>query len=868
MRTLNFSDGFTSSSAPTGGTIAPGSITIPSYANDATYVTAKGTAAVVGDIYYNTTNSTYRVYRGSAWINLPEYMNPYATTAAFVTSKGSAAANGDYFYDTTLNIFRGYFNSAWREIITGDQSQVLTNKDIDGGTASNTNRLTVPKNSTSNINALTRKEGTFIYDSTLDILYYDDGVALHEVISNNKSQVLTFKDYDGGTATDTSRITIPKDTLANLLALTRKEGTIVYATDTLKIYYDDGTTLKQVGSGSGTGGINYAADNPDAENNVNGYSAFADAAATKPVDGTGGTPNVTITRTTSTPLRGDGSFRITKDAADRQGEGVSFDFEIDEADLTQPINISFDYRGSANFEFGSDSTLGDINIYIYDVTNAVLIQPASFKLTGDKRFSGRFQAASDSNDYRLIFFIPTTNASAWTFDFDNLIIGPQVNLFGFMGTDWEAYTPTISGFGTVSAVDFYSRRVGDTLEVKGNFTAGTVAASTASVSIGFQGADGNVSIDVNKIGTNKQIIGKAGVDSNSATIFDWSVIYGTTSVVYLGIQDSATPSINVPVNGNQIAGTGSVISMFFTIPIVGWGSNLLMGRDADTRVTVARVSLSTPQSISNATLTKVVWDTVEEDTHGAVDFANSRVLIQSAGYYLPTLVLEFENTSSTGLRQTLLRKNGTTDYGIGFNAPGTVGSANATFHTGSTPPLYLLAGDYLEIWVQQTSGGSLNISPSGIEFNNFGVTKVQGPALPVAGDNCELFVWHDSNQISLTNATDVLIPFNTIDFDTHGAYSAGVWTAPRSGTVDYESFIRLDGGSSSNETELKLFKNGSAHTVANKYVDGNGDCLNLSGRVRVMQGDTLEIYAKNNAGSTRTTASTTFRDTHFSLKLT
>lgn len=66
---------------------------------------------------------------------------------------------------------------------TGTQ-QVITNKDIDGGIASNLNRITVPKNSTSNLTGLTRKEGTIVYDTTGKKMYYDDGVDLKAVGSS------------------------------------------------------------------------------------------------------------------------------------------------------------------------------------------------------------------------------------------------------------------------------------------------------------------------------------------------------------------------------------------------------------------------------------------------------------------------------------------------------------------------------------------------------------------------------------------------------------------------------------------------------------------------------------------------------------
>ncbi len=69
-----------------------------------------------------------------------------------------------------------------------------------------------------------------------------------------RSEVFTAKDYDGGTASNTSRLTIPKDTKTNLDALTRKQATVVYASDTNQLFYDNGSTLLPVGSGSGGGG--------------------------------------------------------------------------------------------------------------------------------------------------------------------------------------------------------------------------------------------------------------------------------------------------------------------------------------------------------------------------------------------------------------------------------------------------------------------------------------------------------------------------------------------------------------------------------------------------------------------------------------
>lgn len=66
------------------------------------------------------------------------------------------------------------------------------------------------------------------------------------------TEQLTNKDYEGGTAANTSRITIPKNTKTNLDGLTRKEGTILYGSDTDKPYIDDGTNLRIIRTNEAT----------------------------------------------------------------------------------------------------------------------------------------------------------------------------------------------------------------------------------------------------------------------------------------------------------------------------------------------------------------------------------------------------------------------------------------------------------------------------------------------------------------------------------------------------------------------------------------------------------------------------------------
>ena len=61
-----------------------------------------------------------------------------------------------------------------------------------------------------------------------------------------------------------------------------------------------GTLSWATSSGGGDSGINYIT-NGTAEDDTTGWATYADAAGTKPVDGTGGSATITWTRNTTTP---------------------------------------------------------------------------------------------------------------------------------------------------------------------------------------------------------------------------------------------------------------------------------------------------------------------------------------------------------------------------------------------------------------------------------------------------------------------------------------------------------------------------------------------------------------------------------------
>lgn len=162
---------------------------------------------------------------------------------------------------------------------------------------------------------------------------------------------------------------------------------------------------------------------------ITGQAFLANGGDSAPTDGTGGVvTGVTFTRSTVNPIVGVASFVLSKDAANREGEGVSTDFTINNLNKGELLEISISYDGSAGIVLGANS---DVTIWIYDITNAVMLPISPTDTLGGpvntiRTFVGTFTASETSIDYRLIFHISTTDTTAWDLQFDNVIVTDNV----------------------------------------------------------------------------------------------------------------------------------------------------------------------------------------------------------------------------------------------------------------------------------------------------------------------------------------------------------------------------------------------------------------------------------------------------------
>lgn len=155
--------------------------------------------------------------------------------------------------------------------------------------------------------------------------------------------------------------------------------------------------------------------NPDAETDTTGWATYKDAAGIMPVDGSGGSPALSFIRTTGSPIRGGGSFLISKSASNLQGEGVSAIFSIELENRERAHTVEFRYVAAGEF------VTGDVGIFIYDVTNAAFIETDVNQIVaGRNDFKAKFQTDDESTSYRLIFHIRSASALAWTLKFDEI----------------------------------------------------------------------------------------------------------------------------------------------------------------------------------------------------------------------------------------------------------------------------------------------------------------------------------------------------------------------------------------------------------------------------------------------------------------
>jgi len=318
-----------------------------------------------------------------------------------------------------------------------------------------------------------------------------------------------------------------------------------------------------------------------AEVDTAGWTTYADVAGSAPVDGTGGTANATWIRTTTSPLDGTASFVLVKDAANRQGQGASFDFTIPDGDKQRTFEITFDALSTS-----AAYVTGDLQIFVFDRDLGVLVDTPIKIIPGDainrKHFIGFFRTSASVN-YRLIFHVATTSAVAYSMYFDRIAVRPNSQIV----TGWQAFTPVIDAVTTNPTKGATReelcrwRRAGHNIEIDFFYeqtSAGTAGSGTYKFKLpeGLLGDTSVVKADSgSSVTTRSSLVGKC-MAVDSATLDPWQgvvTLFDASSLALQCVFSTGTPQARF---ASSALFTLSNVNMYYSfqasIPIAGWDS--------------------------------------------------------------------------------------------------------------------------------------------------------------------------------------------------------------------------------------------------------------------------------------------------------
>lgn len=619
--------------------------------------------------------------------------------------------------------------------------------------------------------------------------------------------------------------------------------------------------------------------NPNTQFSVGAWVTFADGAVTAPVDGIGGSPNSTITRTESTPLDGMASLLFTKNSgASRQGEGASIDMNLSVSDQTKIITFTADYQiTTGTYSEGSATTQSDLTWWVYDVTNSVMYQTVPSNIGGNVSTVNQYQSIVQWQvpqgclTARLIMFIPNTTNSSFTVKFNNVAFARVQRVAGPVMTQLQGYTAAYSaGFGTVATFNNQYAREGQFIYSDFTFTAGTVAASTA-----FMNLPTGFVIDSTALstGTTTHVIGQwirgSSAGTNAGPILAATGI--STSVVYFGGAQSFDTGGLFPlstVTGSGQFNSAELIRGWFKAPIAGWGANATIGQDTDTRVVSAKYTMSSTYRLNAALPIPAQYDTKVWDTHSAATYGTGVTFTYFApvgGYY------QFRTAVGTQTTTWTIGATFICDLYVNGSIPASGGNVifSERFDASASRPaspigigtLFLKSGDAVVLDLQTSVSTQVPVNQN---LNLVEITRMSGPA-QVQSSDAPVAGYNTAAGQAIANASTAVVNFDTVLYDTFGLVTTGAawkFTANRAGKIEVGAMVTFASGifTLNNRVQLYLYKNGALYKGLNytTIMATVTDPISLAGSavVTVIAGDTLDIRVSHGEATSRSLTAT------------
>lgn len=352
-----------------------------------------------------------------------------------------------------------------------------------------------------------------------------------------------------------------------------KEGDFQFADGTARAkglwVYQDGAWSQAGGSGGGGLDVFYSEDfetSVSSSDFTTGNNATFD---------NGGTLDGTLADETTSEIAGTTSLKYTMGSTSANDWVKSPNIAIDDKQSGNTVGLEFYYTYN-----GDD---GDIKVVAWDDTGSTVMNLATDTLkaaSNPQRFSVQFPIPSSTTSINWGFQVVTGNsAKVLIIDDVQISTNPFVAKNLVQQSDWKTYTPTLSaGFGTTSNESFFYRRLGDSIEIMGYFTAGTVAASLCSFSLptGLSVDTTKLTISGNTTAAEGTLVGFWEI-SETASNTNGKLITapGTdATLIYFGQSSINAANGLIPANGNSIMASGTDQFLKVVVPISGWTSEM------------------------------------------------------------------------------------------------------------------------------------------------------------------------------------------------------------------------------------------------------------------------------------------------------
>lgn len=504
-RIIDFTDGFTSATEPTTeGSIA--SFYAP-FANNAAYEAVHTT--VEGSTFLDTTLDVVKVYVGATWRTTERALDNAEASSPGVSNDNT---EGYEVLSLWLNTSSGAFfratdvstgAAAWQEIA----ADAVVDAHIADATAHGATGAVV---GTTNTQTLTAKT-------------FDDEVTLQEIATPSTPASGYMKVY-------------PK-------------------TDSKFYKLDDTGAETELGAGGGGSLEIYHQED------------FETTVAADFSSGNNATPDIVGTGTLDGTLSDDTTTQLSKISSLKYVMGSSSinDFFLSPAITVDELQTDKDSGFTKYYDYNGDND--DLKVIVLDQADNVLTSTLDLMegTTTNKRFSISFFIPSTVTAIHYGVQVVTGN-SGKILRMDNVEVSTNPFVYKDLTelTDWESYTPTINGGGSITVDYAKHRRVGDSLEIQARIALGTTSSSefqlslpnSESVAIGY--SDVGVGTIYSNESSDKEFVVLA---TAADTFLNASYTIGTGGAGY------------TPQNTSTLFPSTAVININTTVKIEGWTSS-------------------------------------------------------------------------------------------------------------------------------------------------------------------------------------------------------------------------------------------------------------------------------------------------------